>query len=130
MGRLSIQLFAFLCLITSLAAAPSCEDVDEQQMRICISISRRWYKLWDEIYMKTCASLLPGTVGYESCMQTVSELATEQLTLKQTVEEEDDQISFRSLQARPIKTLEGKNVKMIYLKVKEIDDDKPWYQFW
>lgn len=80
--------------------------------------------------MKTCASLQPGTVGYESCMQTVSELANEQLTLKQTVEEEDDQISFRSLQARPIKTLEGKNVKMIYLKVEEIDDDKPWYQFW
>lgn len=70
--------------------------------------------------MKTCASLLPGTVGYESCMQTVSEL----------VEEADDEISFRSLQARPIKTLEGKNVKMIYLKVEEIDDDKPWYQFW
>lgn len=129
MGRLSIQLFALHCLLTNIAGAPSCEDFDEQQMRICISTSRRWYKLRDELYIKTCATLQPGTVGYDNCMQTVSNLATEQLISEQAVEEENT-ISFRSLHAIPLKTLDGKNVKMKYIKIVENYDKKPWYQFW
>lgn len=64
--------------------------------------------------LKTCPSLQPGAVGYDSCMATVDKSATEQIISE--VEEVDDNggTSFRSAFIASPAIVNGKPQRMQY----------------
>lgn len=113
-----------LCLTASLFAAPSCKDVDTQDLNDCISLSRRWYQLQDEIYLKTCPSLQPSAVGYDSCMEIVNRSATERLTSEVEAEDNGNITDRAALNASPLRSAAGKPIRMHFEK------KTPWWRFW
>lgn len=122
MGLVAIQLCAIFCLITTNASVPSCELVETKYLHDCISLSRRWYIVRDEIMIKTCPSLQPGAVGYDSCMETVDKSATEQI-ISEVGKEDDENIVFRSAFVASPGIVNGKPRRLQYA------EKKPW-SFW
>lgn len=124
MGRLVIQLIALLCLAERLLAAPSCAGVDRKDFDVCNSLSRRWYQLQDEIYLKTCPTLQPGAVGFDSCMQTVNRSATEQLTSEVETEDNGNLTNRIALGASAVRTALGTLIELNFKR------KKFWWWFW
>lgn len=75
--------------------------------------------------LKTCPSLQPGAVGYDSCMATVDKSATEQIISE--VEKEDDNggTSFRSAFIASPAIVNGKPQRMHY-----VEKQKKTWNFW
>lgn len=127
MGRLIIQLFSLLCLITSLAAEPICKNVVTEKINLCRSLVRQWFTLLDENYVKTCPSLRSGTDGYKICMETVKDRTMKQILSEWKNELKDGHPSFLfrgGLRIDPIRDSEGHPVIRTHK-----DEKKPWYSF-
>lgn len=78
--------------------------------------------------IKTCPSLQPGAVGYDSCMETVDKSATEQI-ISEVETEDSENTSYRSALVASPATLNGKPRRIQYA------EKKPWniwniFKFW
>lgn len=123
MSLIIIQLCVLICLITKIAATPICEGIPEQDIPLCIRLSRRWYAIQDDFYKKPCSN----------CLETIETMTRNQFNFERDKELEKqnniEPFSYRTA----ITATANRNANGEPQQRRQTQDkpkSKSWWHFW